>query len=72
MVWKMILPLGTQSGKFRKWSPSWEGPYRVIKIVPSNAYFLETLDGKALNKALNHKYLKKYYPSMWQEAQRTR
>jgi hypothetical protein len=26
--------------------------------VPSNAYFLETLDGKALNKALNGKYLK--------------
>jgi hypothetical protein len=24
IVWKMILPLGTQSGKFGKWSPSWE------------------------------------------------
>jgi hypothetical protein len=23
LVWKMILPLGTQSGKFGKWSPSW-------------------------------------------------
>jgi CxxC motif-containing protein len=30
VVWKTILPLGTQSGKFGKWSPSWEGPFRVI------------------------------------------
>jgi hypothetical protein len=36
LVWKTILPLGTQSGKFGKWSPSWEdcfelfGLYRVM------------------------------------------
>jgi hypothetical protein len=24
LVWKTILPLGTRSGKFGKWSPSWE------------------------------------------------
>jgi hypothetical protein len=30
VVWKTILPLGTRSGKFGKWSPSWEGPFRVI------------------------------------------
>jgi hypothetical protein len=30
LVWKMILSLGTQSSKFGKWSPSWEGPFRVI------------------------------------------
>jgi hypothetical protein len=24
LVWKMILPLETQSGKFGKWSPSWK------------------------------------------------
>jgi hypothetical protein len=34
LVWKTILPLGTQSGKFGKWSPSWEGPFRVIQVVP--------------------------------------
>jgi hypothetical protein len=25
LVWKTILSLGTQSGKFGKWSPCWEG-----------------------------------------------
>jgi hypothetical protein len=67
LVWKTILPLGTQSGKFGKWSPSWEGPFRVIRVVPGNAYFVENLEGYSLPKALNGKYLKCYYPSMWQD-----
>jgi hypothetical protein len=64
----MILPLGARSTKFGKWSTSWEGPYKIIGIVSGNAYLMETLEGKALPKALNIKYLKKYYPSIWQEA----
>jgi hypothetical protein len=67
LVWKTILPLGTRSGKFSKLSPSWEGPFRVIPVVPGNAYFVEDLEGHSLSKALNGKYLKCYYPSMWQD-----
>jgi hypothetical protein len=67
LVWKMILPLGTRSGKFGKWSPSWEGPFRVIQVVPGNAYFVPNHEGYSLLKALNGKYLKCYYPSMWQD-----
>jgi hypothetical protein len=67
LVWKMILPLGTRSGKFGKWSPSWEGPFRVIRDVLGNAYFMENHEGHSLPKALNGKYLKHYYPSMWQD-----
>jgi hypothetical protein len=67
LVWKMILPLGTRSGKFGKWSPSWEGPFSVIRVVTGNAYFVENHEGYLLPKALNGKYLKRYYPSMWQD-----
>jgi hypothetical protein len=67
LVWKMILPLGTRSGKFGKWSPSWEGPFRVIWLVPGNTYFVENLEGHLLPKVLDGKYLKRYYPSMWQD-----
>jgi hypothetical protein len=67
LVWKMVLSLGTQSGKFDKWSPSWEGPFRVIQDVPGNAYFMEDLEGHSLPKALIGKYLKCYNPSMWQD-----
>jgi hypothetical protein len=67
LLWKTILPLGTRSGKFGKWSPSWEGQFRVFRVVPGNAYFMEDLEGHALPKALNGKYLKCYYRSMWQD-----
>jgi hypothetical protein len=63
----MILPLGIRSGKFGKWPPSWEEPFRVIRVVPDNAYFMENLEGYSLPKALNGKYLKHYYSSMWQD-----
>jgi hypothetical protein len=66
LVWKTILPLGNQSGKFGKWSPSWEGPFRVLRVVPGNSYFMEDLEGHSLSKALNGKYLKHHYPSIWQ------
>jgi hypothetical protein len=62
LVWETILSLGTRSGKFGKWWPSWEGPFRVIRVVLGNAYFMEDLEGHSLPKALKH-----YYPSMWQD-----
>jgi hypothetical protein len=49
-----------------KWSPSWEDPYKITRIVVVTAYFVETLEGQELPKALNGKYLKWYYPSAWQ------
>jgi hypothetical protein len=50
---------------FGKWSLSWEGPFRVIRVVPSNAYLTEDLEGCSLPQALNGKYIKRYCPSMW-------
>jgi hypothetical protein len=41
---------------------------KVVGIVPGNAYFIETLEGQRLVKAINGRYLKRYYPSVWQEA----
>ena len=43
LVWKTILPLGTKSNKFGKWSSSWEGPYKIIKVIFGNSYMMETL-----------------------------
>jgi hypothetical protein len=63
LVWKTILPLVTRSGKFGKWSFSWEGPFRVIRVVTGNGYFVEDVERHSLPKALDGKYLKCYYPS---------
>jgi hypothetical protein len=67
LVWKTILPIRSKSIQFGKWSPNWDGPYKVIKIIFSNSYLLETLQGERLNRAFNGRYLKKYFPSVWQE-----
>jgi hypothetical protein len=53
LVWKTILPLRNKDRKFGKWSQSWEGPYKVKQVMSSNAYLLQTLQGKDLPKALN-------------------
>jgi len=68
LVWKLILPIGTKCSKFGKWSPNWEGPYQISRSTPGNAYILETLEGVEFTRALNGKYLKKYYPSIWIDA----
>jgi hypothetical protein len=53
---------------FGKWSPRWEDPYKVTRIMPGNAYFVETMEGRELPKSLNGKYLKRYHPNVWQGA----
>ena len=65
LVQKAKLLIGSRDSKFDKWSPNWEGPYRIKRCAPSNAYILETLGGEEFDRAINGKYLKKYYPSVW-------
>jgi hypothetical protein len=38
LVWKTVLPLRSKDPKFGKWSPSWEGPYRVTQVMSGNTY----------------------------------
>jgi hypothetical protein len=68
LVWKMILPIGSRSNKFEKWSPNWEGPYRIEEVISRNSYMVQSVQGTSLSRALNGKYLKKYYPSVCQDA----
>jgi hypothetical protein len=67
LVWKTILAIGSKSNKFGKWSPSWEGPYKVVKVCPGNYYLVETLQGQRLSRALNGRYLKIFHPSVCQD-----
>ena len=66
LVWKVRLPIRCKESRFGKWSPNWEGPYWIKHCAPSNAYILKTLEAKEeLDRAINEKFLKKYYPSIW-------
>jgi hypothetical protein len=40
LVWKMILPIGYRSNKFKKWSPNWERPYMIDEVIPENSYMV--------------------------------
>jgi hypothetical protein len=68
LVWKTILPIGSRSNKFEKWSPNWEGAYRIKEVILGNSYMVQSVQGTSLPRALNGKYLKMYYPSVRQDA----
>ena len=69
LVWKTILPVNQQDPEFGKWAPNWEGPYLVTEVMSGNAYRLMDIDGEELLWSINGKYLKKYYPSIWEMQQ---
>ncbi|XP_073051301.1 uncharacterized protein [Primulina eburnea] len=62
VVWKAILPLGTKDRELGKWSPNWEGPFKVHKVLDGNAYCLSSLDGHPHKICINVKYIKPYFP----------
>jgi hypothetical protein len=68
LVWKTILPIGSGGSKFEKWSPNWEGPYRIEEVIPDISYKVQTIQGTLVPREINGKYLKMYYPSVWQDA----
>jgi hypothetical protein len=61
-IWKMILPIGSKSNKFGKWSSNWEWPYRIEEVIPGNSYIVQSVQGTSLPRALNGKYLKSTIP----------
>ncbi|GKV01316.1 hypothetical protein SLEP1_g13876 [Rubroshorea leprosula] len=66
LVWKAILPFGKKDHRFRKWSPNWEGPFRIHEVLREGAYWLESLDGDLHARKINEIYLKPYYSTVWE------
>ena len=38
LVWQLVLPIGAKDIKLWKWSPNWEGPFKVHQVLPGKAY----------------------------------
>ncbi|GFZ19982.1 hypothetical protein Acr_28g0006870 [Actinidia rufa] len=53
--------LSTREPNTGKLGPTWEGPYKVVKVSRLGTYWLEDLNGKALLHPWNAEHLKKYY-----------
>ncbi|XP_028055302.1 uncharacterized protein LOC114259485 [Camellia sinensis] len=66
LVWKNILPVGFKSPEYGKRSPNWEGPFKIHKVLRGGAYHFASLEGEPHRRIINGKYLKKYYPTMWE------
>ncbi|KAI8567495.1 hypothetical protein RHMOL_Rhmol02G0126800 [Rhododendron molle] len=66
LLWKAVFPLGEKNSRYGKWSPTWEGPYQIAKVLRGNVYLLMDLDGGLHKHLTNGKYLKHHYPTMWE------
>jgi hypothetical protein len=64
LVWKVILPMDRKNKALGKWSPHWEGPFRILKAFSNNAYEIEELAEDRRILKVNGKYLKRYKPFM--------
>ncbi|KAK2406377.1 hypothetical protein QL285_042113 [Trifolium repens] len=64
LVWKVILPMDKKDRVLGKWSPHWEGPFKVVQVYSNGAYEIEELTPEKRTLGINGKYLKKYKPAL--------
>ena len=53
------MPTIPDHGKF---TPNYEGPYVIKKVLPGGALILVEMDGRELPKPVNADAVKKYFP----------
>ncbi|XP_059638598.1 uncharacterized protein LOC132280855 [Cornus florida] len=56
------LVLKKKVGIVKKMMPPWEGLYRIAEVIGKEAYTLETMAGRLVNKPWNATFLKRYCP----------
>jgi len=61
-VWKAHLPMDKRDKVLGKWSPNWEGPFKVIQVFLNGAYKIEELASNNRIFRINGKFLKNYMP----------
>lgn len=65
IVCRVMLSLSSHMPGFGKWSPTWEGPYGIYKILGNRPNLLKDKDGKIHQDPINGKWLKKFYLILW-------
>ena len=66
IIWKVVLSISAKDKELGKWSSRWEGPFKVHQVLPGNASCLSSLEGELHKSFINGKYLKKYFPIIWE------
>ncbi|XP_051140991.1 uncharacterized protein LOC127258250 [Andrographis paniculata] len=63
LVWKTILPTYKKVDQLGKWSPNWEGPFIIHKVIGNGDFIIVNQEGKLVHENINAKYLKMCYPA---------
>jgi hypothetical protein len=58
----LVLRLRQDNRGRHKLSPTWEGPYVVVKVLKPGTYKLDNEDGEELTNAWNIQQLRRFYP----------
>lgn len=66
LVWKVILPIDMSRREYGKWSPKWEGQFKVTEVFYENACTLIEINSGYEISSINGKYLKSYWPTMYE------
>ncbi|XP_024195615.1 uncharacterized protein LOC112198726 [Rosa chinensis] len=66
LVWKAVLLFGKKLTGRCKWTLRWEGPFVIHRILERGTFHLKDLDGDLHCNPINGKFLKKYYPNVWE------
>ncbi|CAL5421241.1 unnamed protein product [Camellia sinensis] len=61
LVWKIVDPI-MRGQPLPKFSPKWEGPYKVVRASSSGYYKLVRVEDGFRTGPLNAKFIKHYYP----------
>ena len=67
-----MLPISAKDRVLGKLSPNWEGPFKVHQVLLGNAYLLSSLEREPHKRFIKGKYLKKYFPTMWEMSDTTK
>jgi len=60
--WKVLSPMDKKDRFLGKWSPNWEGPFKILQVFSNGAYEIEELASDSRIFRINGKYLKIYKP----------
>ncbi|XP_073131894.1 uncharacterized protein [Henckelia pumila] len=60
-IGELVLKKVNPAVEVRKLKAKWEGPYKIIRRVGKNAWYLEDNQGKVLQRPWNTMHLKSYY-----------
>ncbi|XP_059628796.1 uncharacterized protein LOC132271433 [Cornus florida] len=66
LVWQVKFSPGVKSLEYGKWTPNWEGPYLVKRVLIKWAYRLMDIDGGSYKHPVNGVYLKECHTFIYE------